>query len=222
MLKLTTLLLFIMAALYIPELLHEYRLQLKADDLYNKGAYSQAENTLRQLSSTRPKERETMTSTFNLGCSIYMQKRYSEAAALFAKKADHTSIDREVTEKSTFNEGNALAMSALHTTEPTSKTALFLASLKCFKLVLLKNPNDGDAKINYEIVSRYLHELQKPQHSSSKESAKRSNNLPSSAFNSNITDRLLQNAQQDESSLMQQLPRTGTNAEQGSTNNQDW
>lgn len=222
MLRLSTLLLFIIAASSIPEMLHEYRLQLKADNLYNKGAYTEAEKTLRQLLILSPKSSAKMASSFNLACTLYMQKRYSEAATLFARKPDTSSIDREVTEKAIFNEGNSLAMSAIHTTEPPRKTALFHASLKCFKLVLLKNPNDGDAKINYEIVSRYLQELQSLQRSSSSGSAKKRNEPPLSAFNQNVTKRLLQNAQQDESSLMQQLSRSGTNAEQGSANNQDW
>ncbi len=222
MLRLSTLLLFIMAAASIPEMLHEYRLQLKADNLYNKGAYTEAEKSLQQLLSIRPKSSATMTSTFNLACALYMQERYSEAAALFAKKPDQASIEREVTEKALFNEGNSLAMSALHTTKPPRKTALFQASLKCFKSVLLKNPNDGDAKINYEIVNRYLNELLRPLRSSSNGDVTKSNTPPSSDFNRKVTERLLQNAQQDESSLMQQLPRTGRNSGQGSSNNQDW
>jgi len=201
---------------------HDYRLQLQASALYEKHAYSHAESTLRQLLSTLPEGEITTATTFNLACTLYMQGRYADAATMFAHKPKTASRHHEVELQSLYNEGNSLAMSAIGTSGKTGKTALFRNSLDRFKAVLLNNPNDGDAKINYEIVRRYLHELEAPKHGSSSGTAKKSKVEPKSGIGHDISERLLEHSQQDESSLMRQLPRNSATTAKGSHNNRDW
>ena len=218
---LPALLLFITLGSSMQEMLQEYRLQLQASAHYDKRAYSRAESTWQHLLNTIPEEKTTST-TYNLACALYMQGKYAEASTVFARKPKTAAKHHEIELQSLFNEGNSLAMMAFRTKENSRKTALFSNSLNRFKAVLLNNPNDGDAKINYEIVGRYLHELEAPKQAPSSGSAKKSNAQPKSRISHDIAERLLEQAQQNESSLMRQLPRNKTTASQGSHNNRDW
>ncbi|MCX6179909.1 MAG: tetratricopeptide repeat protein [Chlorobiales bacterium] len=223
MIRLLALLLFItLASSSMQEMLQDYRLQLKADALYKKSSYSTAESTLRQLLATLPEGEKKTSATFNLACTLYMQGKYAEALSIFARKPKTVDQKHDIELQARFNEGNSFAMIALGTNGNNRKKELFLNSLNCFKYVLLNNPNDGDAKINYEIIQRYLHELEKPQHSSSSSSEKKSNTQQTSGISRDIAERLLEKAQQDESSLMRQLPGKKATTAQGSHNDRDW
>jgi tetratricopeptide (TPR) repeat protein len=221
MIFLHTLLLVFALAPSMQEMLGEYRLQLKADALYARHAYSGAEAAFRKL-ATLPEQKEKGTASFNLACALYMQGKYPEAAALFAIRTKPDSKNRDLRLKAMFNEGNTLAMRAMGSKEKADKKILFRQSLSRFKAVLLTDPNEGDAKINYEIVQRYLDELDPPKQTPRSSSEKKDNNLSASGISNNTAERLLENARQNESALMQRLPRAGKSASQGGKNNQDW
>ena len=222
MIFLHTLLLVVALASSMQEMLREYRLQLKADALYERRAYKEAEPVFRQLVSLAPAPQERSAASFNLACALYMQGKYPEAGTLFAGHTKPGNEHRENRLKAIFNEGNTLAMRAIGSSEKAQKNALFHQSLNCFKRVLLTEPGDGDAKINYEIVLRYLDELEKPEQSSSSTTDKKSSQQPTSGIGKGIADRLLENAQHDESSLMRKLSGTGKSSSQSSKNNEDW
>jgi tetratricopeptide (TPR) repeat protein len=222
MMLLHTLLLVFALAPSMQEMLREYRLQLKADALYERRAYSQAETVFRQLAAL-PEQKERGAASFNLACALYMQGKYPEAAILFALRTTPDSKNRDIRVQSIFNEGNALAMRAIGNNGKAEKKILFRQSLNRFRTVLLSDPGEGNAKINYEIVRRYLDELEQSERSSSSGSGKKSTAPPPSAGISNDTaERLLNHAQQDESALMQHMPRKTKATAQGSRNNQDW
>ncbi len=221
MILLHTLLLVFAIASSMQEMFREYRLQLKADALYEQQAYRGSETVLRQLASL-PDQKGRVAVSFNLACALYMQGKYPEAATLFALSSKPDSKEREVRVKAIFNEGNALAMMAIGSKGKPQKRVLFRQSLNRFRAVLLTDPGEGDAKINYEIVRRYLDELDKSEHPSSSSSPKKSDASPSSGISKDTAERLLEQARQDESALMRRIPRTGTSAAQGSKNNQDW
>ena len=225
MIFLHTLLLVVALASSMQEMLREYRLQLKADALYERHAYREAETVFRQLVSLAPAPKERSAASFNLACALYMQGKYPEAGTLFAgntKPGNEHRENRLKAIKAIFNEGNTLAMRAIGSSEKAQKNALFRKSLNCFKSVLLTEPGDGDAKINYEIVLRYLDELEKPEQSSSSTTDKKSSHQPTSGISKGIADRLLENAQHDESSLMRRLSGTGKSSAQSRKNNLDW
>ena len=204
------------------EMLQDYRLQLRANTLYEKRDYSHSESTFRQLLSTLPEGGKKTSATFNLACTLYMQGKYAEATAMFARKPKTAGNYHDIEFQAHFNEGNALAMSAIGTTVKSSKTVLFRNSLDRLKSVLLNNPNDGDAKINYEIVRRYLLELDPPKRSSSSSKENNSNTHKKSGISQDMTQRLLEHTQQDESALMRLLPQNKSTAAKSSSNNRDW
>jgi tetratricopeptide (TPR) repeat protein len=221
MMFLNTLLLVFALAPSMQEMLSEYRLQLKADALYERRAYREAEAIYRKLEAL-PEQKEREAAGFNLACALYMQGKYHDAATLFSLRSKPDSKYREVRLKALFNEGNALAMKAIGSTGKVEKTTLFRQSLNRFKTVLLTNPDEGDAKINYEIVRRYLDELEQSDHAASSSSSNKSDTPPTSGISHNTAERLLENAQQDESALMRRLPRTGKSSVSGGKNNHDW
>ncbi len=222
MIFLHTLLLVVALASPMQEMLREYRLQLKADALYERRAYREAETVFRQLVSLAPEPNERAAASFNLACTLYMQGKYPEAGTLFAGNTKPDYEHRENRLKAIFNEGNTLAMRAIGSSEKAQKNALFHQSLNCFKRVLLTDPGDGDAKINYEIVHRFLNELEPPKQSSASTKNNKSSPQSTSGIGKGIAERLLENAQQDESSLMRRLSGTGKSAAPNNKNNQDW
>ncbi|MEI6757748.1 MAG: tetratricopeptide repeat protein [Chlorobium sp.] len=223
MIPLTALLLALSLFSSMQELLQHYRMQLKGEALYEERSYSKAEDVFRELISLLPEQEERVAARFNLACALYMQGKYPEASTLFAHLKNNPDKVREPAMRSLFNEGNALAMTALGSKEKQRKTVLFRYSLDRFKSVLINNPGDGDAKINYEIVRRYLHELETPEHApSSSGSGKKGDGQPESAISKSVANRLLEKTQQDESSMMQQLPRAGRSSTEGHKNNRDW
>ena len=222
MLRLPAILLIVTLVSSMQEMLQDYRLQFRANTLYENREYSHAESTLRQLLSTLPEGEKKTSTTFNLACTLYMQGKYAEASTIFARKPKTAGQNHEIELKSLFNESNALAMSAIGSTAKSSKVVLFRKSLDRLKSVLLNNPNDGDAKINYEIVRRYLHELETPPRSASSSTQNKSNTQSQSGITQDMAQRLLEHAQQDESSLMRQLPRNKSTAAKNGSNNRDW
>jgi hypothetical protein len=221
MIILPALLLIVTLVSSMQEMLQDYRLQLRANTFYEKHDYSHAESTLRQLLSTIPEGEKKSSTTFNLACTLYMQGKYADATTMFARKPKTGGNYHDIVLQARFNEGNALAMNAIGTTMKSSKTVLFRNSLDRLKSVLLNNPNDGDAKINYEIVRRYLLELDPPKRSSSSKE-NNSSTQQKSGISQDMTQRLLEHAQQDESALMKQLPRNKSTAAKSSSNKRDW
>jgi hypothetical protein len=222
MIRLPALLLIVTIVSSMQEMMQDYRLQLRANSLYEKREYGKAERTFRQLLSTLPEGRKKTSTTYNLACAQYMQGKFMDASVMFAHKQATAGKSRDIELQSLFNEGNSLAMSAIGTPVKSRKTALFRNSLDRLKSVLLSNPNDGDAKINYEIVRRYLHELEPPQHSSSSSADNNGKTEPKSGISQDMAQRMLEHTQQDESSLMRQLPRNKSTAAKSRSNNLDW
>ncbi len=222
MIFLHTLLLAAALMTSMQERFREYRLQLKAYSLYDRRAYSQAESAFRQLATLVPEQKERMVARYNLACALSMQGKYPDAASLFAQNTKPDNEYREIRLKSLYNEGATLALRAIGSSAKEQKTALFRQSLSRFRSLLLADAGDGEAKLNYEIVRRYLSELEAPKRSKSSSAEKKSSPQPSSGISQEVADRLLENAQQNESSLMRQLPRTGASAGRGGKNNKDW
>ena len=106
MIFLHTLLLVVALASSMQEMLWEYRLQMKADALYERRAYREAETVFRQLVSLSPEPKKRAAATFNLACALYMQGKYPEAGTLFASNSKPDNEHRENRLKAIFNEGN--------------------------------------------------------------------------------------------------------------------
>jgi hypothetical protein len=216
--RISLLLLFLFSAASITDIFRDYRVMQEGYASFEKHAYPHAEAKFQELIRLNPRGRDAEAAAFNLACTWYMQGKYPQASLLFAKLPQQ----RDLKLKSVFNQGNTLAMSALSTTEKSRKLQLLRSSLDLFKSVLLQNPKDGDAKINYEIVRRAIQEIEQPPPPSPNgpggggRGTDRQNGV-----NSDMADRLLDKVQEDESSLMRQLPGQGKSDARGK-NEKDW
>jgi hypothetical protein len=217
MLRIPLLLLVLASALSMPEFFREFRTMQEGCSYYDSRSYPLAEKKFLELMRFLPEGNGYSAATFNLACTYYMQGKYSQAASLFSRKTDN----RELKLKSIFNEGNTLAMTALLSKEKNQKAAFLRNALDRFRSVLISDPKDGEAKINYEIVRRYLQELERPVPPPSSGSGEENGPQQPSGINRNVANRLLDKVQEDESSLMQQLPRQG-NKGTGGKNDKDW
>ena len=205
------------------EMLSEYRSQQQALSLYQRHAYSEAETAFRQLLPTLKTNEDKRAASYNLACTLYMQGNYKEAAPLFSLVSQSANDKRSVRSNALFNEGNTLAMQAFNNSSKADKRLLFSQSLKRFRQVLLTNPNDNDAKINYEIVERSLQELEQPRPTATNASiAQQKNRQQPSAISSDVAKRLLEHAQNNESALMRQLSQQNQKSKQPPRNNKDW
>ena len=213
------LLLFTLAA-SMQEMLQNYRLQLQGNALYAQRAYGRAESVFRQLLTTLPEGQKRAPARFNLGCALYMQAKYPEAETLFASAAKPAITSDDLRLQALFNEGNTLAMRAISSSTKESKIKLFRQSLDRFSSVLLADKERGDAKINYEVVRRYLQELETPPRGSSSSLKKSPAPQPASGIGSAVAERLLEHSREEESALMQRLPQPG--AKSAKKNTLDW
>ena len=202
------------------EMLQNYRLQLKGDALYAERSYPQAEGVFRQLLTTLPENSQITSARFNLGCALYMQGKYPEAESLFSSAAKSGNAQQDLQLQALFNEGNSLAMRALASSAKDLKIKLFRQSLARFRSALLIDSDKIDAKINYEVIRRYLQELEKPPRGGASSLKNSPAPQPASGIGSKVAERLLEHSRQEESSLMQRLSQPG--AKSAKKNNLDW
>ncbi|NTV99295.1 MAG: tetratricopeptide repeat protein [Chlorobiaceae bacterium] len=216
MIRLHFILLFLLSAASIPEIFRDYRVMQEGYAAFEKHAYPVAEAKFLEILRLKPRGGDSASAAFNLGCTWYMQGKYPQASSLFTRWPQESDLKL----KSMFNQGNTLAMTAIASGDKNRKLQLFHSSLDLFKSVLIQDPNDGDAKINYEIIRRSIQELEQPPPPSSGAGGG-SGARGQSGIKGDVADRLLQKAQEDESSLMRQLPGQGK-TEAGGKNDKDW
>jgi hypothetical protein len=138
---------------------------------------------------------------FNLADTEYVMKHYLRSAGMFDTIP---AGNPEITRLATYNKGNALAMTAFGNPKALDYPELLSRSLACYRIVLLSDPRNTDARINYEIVRRALRKLSPPPPSPSPASSDKpaaANRSPQS-ISINVANMILDNAQQNEALLM--------------------
>src|SRR4029077_6379045 len=98
---------------------------------------------------------------FNAGTAAYREKKFDEAAKEF--DAALTAPDLKLQGLSYYNRGNTLFHLGQQNPDPTKKTETWKGALKDFESSLKLNPQDADAKHNYEFVKKRLEELKQQQ-----------------------------------------------------------
>lgn len=120
-----------------PQLLFSQKQDTKSiyagNELYKKNDYVAAEKWYQTAITKVPTD---PTANFNLGNSIYQQKKYEDAAATFTKAAASTK-DINTKQKSEYNAGNAYL-----------ENKNLDEAIASYKKALKLNPNDQNAKYN--------------------------------------------------------------------------
>ncbi len=123
----------------------------RGNALYEKEEFSQAASLYRQgVLDVQEKGPGTVHSGLlnNLGASLFKQGEYEQAASAFASSS-RMAENLNSAVRANYNAGNAAAM------QRELETAL-----EFYKSALLSDPDNEDAKFNYEYVKRQLEEQQ--------------------------------------------------------------
>jgi Ca-activated chloride channel homolog len=124
---------------------------------YNAGKYEQALREYKKLIERKNDPRLQ----FNAGAAAYRKEQFDEAIKRFNDAL--LSPDVKLQQQAYYNRGNALYQLGEKTPDPGKRTEAWEKSLQDYKNTLNLNPQDGDAKFNYEFVKKRLEELKQQQ-----------------------------------------------------------
>jgi tetratricopeptide (TPR) repeat protein len=195
--------------------LEQYNLFRSANRDNQAGQYASATRQYRQLLDSYPAGILRCEASFNLACAEYGMKHYRRAAELFAGLPPGNST---LSRTAGYNQGNALAMEAFMNPKTASHQELLGRALACYRRALLENPQNGDARINYEIVLRAMQHRQPPAPAPQGGSTPNGSGQDSGTAVSNL---ILESARQEEARQMRKyfkpLP-----SKQSERNQPDW
>ena len=125
----------------------------KGNQLYQQKKYAEAAQAYRQgISRMKPEPNPTLSGLYNnLGSTLYRQQQYDKANEAFTRSA-LAATDQMALARAAYNRGNA----AYAAQKPEE-------ALNAFRQALLANPNDAQARYNYELVKRQMQQQKNPQ-----------------------------------------------------------
>ncbi|MBM3162861.1 MAG: tetratricopeptide repeat protein [Chlorobi bacterium] len=214
------LLLFTAAFSLSGELMH-YRTMQEANGHFRKGDYFRAEQRYRNAIVSASKDGERVTARFNLAVSLAMQRKYREAIGLYRTVAMKPG-EKKMRNLCRYNEATCLARLAMAETGTDPKRELLEQALEGYAAVLFEEPDETDARINYEIVYRMLQKLKTPPSRHPEDGSEKSGNGTASNAGMKTAERILENAQLQENSLLRRLPRASGEERASSKNRKDW
>ncbi len=125
---------------------------------YKSGNYDQA---LKEYERLLQKKTDDPRLHFNAGAAAYRNRQFDEAAKQF--NATLTSPDLKLQGLAYYNEGNSLYHLGEGNPDPKQRTESWEKALQDYQSTMKLNPQDADAKHNYEFVKRRLEELKQQQ-----------------------------------------------------------
>ena len=128
---------------------------------YKAGQYDRA---LKEYERLLQKKTDDPRLHFNAGAAAYRNRQFEEAAKQF--NATLTSPDLALQGLAYYNEGNALYHLGERSPDPKQRTESWEKAVQDYQSTLKLNPQDTDAKFNYEFVKKRLEELKQQQQQS--------------------------------------------------------
>ena len=125
---------------------------------YKAGKYDEA---LKEYERLLQKKSDDPRLHFNAGAAAYRNRQFEEAAKQF--NATLTSPDLKLQGLAYYNEGNSLYHLGEAIPDPKKRTESWEKALQNYQSSVKLNPQDADAKFNYEFVKRKLEELKQEQ-----------------------------------------------------------
>lgn len=162
----------------------------KGNSSYRKQHFDEAEVYYRKSLEKDPKN---TTATFNLGNSLFKQKKFEESMQKYLQVANSTN-DPKTKANAYYNLGNSYL-----------KNKQYAESIEFYKKALRLNPKDFDAKYNLEYARRMLLlEQQKKQQQEQKQNQQQQNQQNNSQQNQ-ARNNQKENNQQDRNQQNQQV-----------------
>ena len=125
---------------------------------YKAGKYDES---LKEYERLLQKKSDDPRLHFNAGAAAYRNRQFEEAAKQF--NATLTSPDLKLQGLAYYNEGNSLYHLGEAIPDPKKRTESWEKALQNYQSSVKLNPQDTDAKFNYEFVKRKLEELKQEQ-----------------------------------------------------------
>jgi tetratricopeptide (TPR) repeat protein len=156
--KMKNIVLFILFAFFISDLVAqtERKVIREGNEFYNKNEFAKAEtNYIKALNANE----NSFEAKYNLGNSLYKQKKYAQADSIFSqiasefgKYTENEDLSKTDLAKVYHNKGNSLLMQKQ-----------YAQSIKAYKEALKRNPNDEKTRYNLAYAQKKLVEQQKQQ-----------------------------------------------------------
>ena len=128
---------------------------------YKAGQYDQA---LREYEQLLKRKGDDPRLHFNAGAAAYRNQQFEEAAKQF--NATLAAPDLKLQGLAYYNEGNALYHLGERDPDPKKRKEAWEKAVQDYQSTAKLNPQDEDAKFNYEFVKRKLEELKQQQQQS--------------------------------------------------------
>jgi len=128
---------------------------------YKAGKYEQA---LKEYEQLLKRKSDDPRLHFNTGAAAYRNQQFEEAAKQFNETL--ASPDLKLQGLAYYNEGNALYHLGERNPDPKKRTEAWEKAIQDYQSTVKLNPQDADAKFNYEFVKRKLEELKQQQQQS--------------------------------------------------------
>jgi Ca-activated chloride channel family protein len=125
---------------------------------YKAGNFDQA---LKEYEQLLKRKSDDPRLHFNAGAAAYRDQQFEEAAKQF--NATLAAPDLNMQGLAYYNEGNALFHVGERNPDPKKRTEAWEKALQDYQSTAKLNPEDADAKYNYEFVKRKLAELKQQQ-----------------------------------------------------------
>ena len=125
---------------------------------YKAGKYDEA---LKEYERLLQKKSDDPRLHFNAGAAAYRNRQFEEAAKQF--NATLAAPDLKLQGLAYYNEGNSLYHLGEANPDPKKRTESWEKALEDYQSSVKLNPQDADAKFNYEFVKKKLEELKQQQ-----------------------------------------------------------
>ena len=168
---------------------------------YKSGQYDQALKEYQQLLQRKGDDPRLH---FNAGTAAYRNGQFDEAAKQFNQAL--TAPDLNLQGLAYYNEGNALFHLGEKIPDPKKRNETWQKSLNDYQSTLKLNPQDNDAKFNYEFVKKKLEELKQQQQQQQQNKSDQNQN---------------QDQQQQQQQQQQQGQQSQTNQQQNAQSHQN-
>jgi Ca-activated chloride channel family protein len=131
---------------------------------YKAGKY---EDSLKEYERLLQKNKDDPRLHFNAGAAAYKNQQFEEAAKQF--NATLSAPDLKLQGLGYYNEGNALFHLGERNSDPKQRQESWQKALQDYQSTMKLNPQDADAKHNYDFVKKMLEELKQQQQQQSKQ-----------------------------------------------------